>query len=157
MQSRSARGRRFAAIVLATVGAALTFSAGTAHAGPQHHGTNPSNVGPGATGCNLNASLIGTRPLLLGGQGDEVGVLEIYYSYSCQTNWLRVRDNTLGGRAEKRISSDGMPGIPPEVDYGYGASHSMQAYAPGSTCVNYDVWISDPTEYYVGYAGGRLC
>lgn len=124
----------------------------TAHAGPDAHGQYPT-----WHSCNSNAALIATRPMLLGGQGPEVGVLEIYYSYSCQANWIRVRENPYGGETKKILNSDGMPSIAPEVDYGYKPSYTKMAYAPGSTCIDYQAWISDPTGYYVGYAGGRLC
>jgi hypothetical protein len=33
----------------------------------------------------------------------------------------------------------------------------MQVDAPGSTCVDYSVGLSDPTDYYYGYHEDRVC
>lgn len=103
-----------------------------ANAGPQHHGSDPA-----ATGCNKNASLIATRGVETE-FGQVVATVQVYYSHSCQTNWIRVTGNPGGGAAIKSIGTNGS-WLPNEIDYGTGSSYSMQVYAPGSTCVNFQV------------------
>ena len=123
---------------VAAATAAVALSTGTAQAGPQHYGTDPA-----ATGCNQNAALIATRGIETE-YGQVVSYVDVYYSYSCQTNWIRVRSNPAGGAAIKAIRSDVGDWLPNEVDYGYGSSYSMQVYAPGSTCVHFQVHLRYP-------------
>ncbi|WP_409201793.1 DUF2690 domain-containing protein [Microbacterium testaceum] len=136
LQRRRWQSRSAASLALA---GALVFAEVTAaHAGPQHHGTDPSS-----TGCNANASLISTRSLetQTGVSGQRV---EVYYSHSCQTNWIRVTGNPAGGATVKNIRTQNGVALPTEVDYGTGSSYSMQVYAPGSTCIEYQAALKYP-------------
>ncbi|UGT61794.1 hypothetical protein [Nocardia asteroides] len=74
-----------------------------------------------------------------------VAYVDLYYSNSCQTNWIRVRENPAGGDARKTIWADGQPGPPiDDVDPGTGSSYSRQVYAPGATCIHFQVHLNYP-------------
>lgn len=135
---------------VSAIALALTAGAGAAGAGPQHHGTDPA-----ATGCNRNASLIATRSIQTE-LGQIVGHVDVFYSHSCQTNWIRVRENRAGGATVKDIRADGRPALPSEIDYGTGSSYSMQVYAPGSTCIRFQVHLKYPDgrHYAETYTAG---
>lgn len=145
--------RRF--ILRAAVASALALalagaSAAPAYAGPQHQGTDPA-----ATGCNVNASQIATRAVQ-DELGHTVATVQVFYSNSCQTNWIRVTGNPAGGTATKDIRAAGGSWLPTESDYGTGSSYSMQVYAPGSTCVNFNVHLYYPSgaSYGETYSAG---
>lgn len=98
-------------------------------AGISYDGTDPV-----VTGCSSDAVTISTRTY------SNVDV-DIRYSPSCQTNWIRVRTQATDVMTSKSIARDANP------DYGIssyqtawsddnGNSYSFQTYAPGSTCVN---------------------
>ncbi len=138
-------------MILATAAfATLIANSGTAAAGPQHHGTDPA-----ATGCNQNAYLAATRAIQTE-LGQVVTYVDVYYSNSCQTNWIRVRSNPAGGATIKDIWADGLPALPSEIDYGSGSSYSMQVYAPGSTCIHFQVHLNYPDgrHYAETYTAG---
>jgi len=124
--------------------------AAPAQAGPQHNGTDPA-----ATGCNANAALISTHSVETE-LGQVVAQVEVYYSYSCQTNWIRVTQNPAGGATVKSIRARGSAWLPDEVDYGTGSSYSMQVYAPGDTCIEYQVHLKYPNgaHYAEAYNAG---
>lgn len=148
VKARVARG---AAAVVGALALTATVAVGSANAGSQHHGTDPA-----ATGCNANASAIASRTITT--MNGATTTVVLYYSYSCQTNWIRVASNPLGGAAVKRISADGRPALPEEVDFGYGSSYSMQVYAPGSACVNFSVTLLDPNGFEWAQSGShRIC
>ncbi|WP_157978295.1 MULTISPECIES: DUF2690 domain-containing protein [Nocardia] len=117
-----------------------TGLSGVAVAGPQHHGTNPS-AGPDF--CNQNGYLAATRPIETE-LGQVVTYVDVYYSNSCQTNWIRVRENPAGGATIKTIWADGQPGPFTEQDNGSDSSYSMQVYAPGTTCIHFQVHLKYP-------------
>ncbi|WP_329103376.1 YjfA family protein [Micromonospora sp. NBC_01699] len=121
-----------------------------AMAGSQHHGTDPA-----VTGCNQNAFLVATRDIETE-YGQIVSYVDVYYSSSCATNWIRVRSNPAGGATVKNLWADGQPGIPAETDYGTGSSYSMQVYAPGSTCIHFQVHLkySNGSHYAETYNAG---
>ncbi|MFB8275197.1 DUF2690 domain-containing protein [Nocardia colli] len=143
------RGTR-AALAASAVALAMIANPGAASAGPQHHGTDPA-----ATGCNQNAYLAATRAIQTE-SGQVVSYVDVYYSNSCATNWIRVRSNPAGGATVKDIWADGRPGLPTEVDYGSGSSYSMQVYAPGSTCIHFQVHLKYPDgrHYAETYTAG---
>lgn len=82
--------RRIGAVAT-TVALATITNTGSTTAGPEHYGTDPAH-----TGCNQNAALIATRDITTE-FGVFVSKVELYYSYSCQTNWIRVQNNPAGG------------------------------------------------------------
>jgi hypothetical protein len=136
VRTRTRRGLWTIAATTALIGAL----AGPANAGASDNGTDPSTA---PHYCNTNAGLIATRPIETE-LGQVVSYVDVYYSYSCQTNWIRVRNNPAGGAAIKVIGSDAAPWPPAEIDYGPGSSYSMQVYAPGSTCIHFSVHLNYP-------------
>ena len=70
--------------------------------------------------------------------------MQVYYSYSCQTNWIRITSNAAGGWAVKQVRAAGSSWLPDEDDYGNVASYRRQVYAPGSTCINFQVHLYYP-------------
>jgi hypothetical protein len=98
---------------------------------------------PAATGCNVNASQIATRPIRDVNNGQQVASIQIFYSWSCATNWIRVTGNPYGGNATKFIESS-LGGWNSEWDPGYGSSYSMMVYAPGMTQIDGYVDLFEP-------------
>jgi hypothetical protein len=150
-----AAGRRTLITVAASVALALTATLSTAlpaSAGAVDHGRNPAVSYGGAAPCNSNSTLIGTRPIE-NIYGQSVSTVQIFYSYSCQTNWIRVTSNPAGGATIKKIATQGGSWLPDETDYGTGSSYSMQVYAPGSACVDFQVELKYPngTHYAETY------
>lgn len=104
------------------------------------------NKDPASTGCNQNASLIGTRPVTDLANGSTVATIQIYYSRSCQTNWIRVTGNPYGGPTAKNVFSS-LGGWNSEVDdHGNASSYSMMVYAPGTTSIDGDVYLDAPVQ-----------
>lgn len=124
---------------------ALTLTAATsAHAEGASGGSNYyDGKDPAATGCNVNAAQIATRPIVDRNNGQQVATIQIFYSYSCQTNWIRVTNNPYGGNATKYISSS-LGGWNSEADEGTGSSYSMMVYAPGATTIEGYVYLFEP-------------
>ncbi len=122
--------------VLGTLGAVLAL-VGTAHAGPQHHGTNPAT-----TGCANGSQAIASHPVR-DASGGVVTNVEVRYSPSCGTNWVRLYNPVPNTTAHKFIRTSGGAWLPDEADYGQVWSYSMQVYAPGSTCIEYSVTIEN--------------
>ncbi|WP_238424406.1 DUF2690 domain-containing protein [Micromonospora parastrephiae] len=98
---------------------------------------------PVATGCNVNAGQIAARPIADRDTGQQVATIQIFYSWSCQSNWIRVTGNPYGGNTTKYISSS-LGGWNSEWDAGYGSSYSMMVYAPGTTQINGEVTLWEP-------------
>ncbi|ACU38404.1 DUF2690 domain-containing protein [Actinosynnema mirum] len=147
--------KRTAARVAATMFAALAVATATAQpalAGPEHHGIFP-NASPSY--CNRNAALVATRGIETE-YGRVVSYVDVYYSYSCQTNWITVRGNPAGGATLKWISSDAVAGQIREDDLDPGPTYTPQVYAPGSTCVRFQVWLRwpDGSHYAETYSAG---
>ena len=107
---------------------------------------------PAATGCNVNASKIATRPVKNRYTGQQVATVEVYYSWSCQSNWIRVSNNPYGGETVKNIFSD-LGGGNSEVDCGYASSYSMMVYAPGNTGIDVQVYLKAPDAGDWGWIG----
>lgn len=131
------RGLRKTALSVLGVFAAVLGMVGTAHAGPQHHGTNPAS-----TGCATGSYAIASHPVR-DGAGAVVTNVEVRYSPSCGTNWVRLYNPVAGTTAHKAIRVAGGAWLPDEADYGQVWSYSMQVYAPGSTCIEYSVTIEN--------------
>lgn len=98
---------------------------------------------PAATGCNQNAYLAKRFPfydnygIILSPYSSSTPYMDIYYSRSCGTNWVRVTNNPYGGTTYKEIqslnSNNTAKYTETESDWGYGSSYSMMVYAPGTT------------------------
>ena len=101
---------------------------------------------PATTGCNKSASLIATRPIKSLATGKTVTNIEIYYSSTCRTNWIRVPSNPYLGPTVKFIRSD-RGGWNSEVDdHGNTISYSMMVYAPGDTGIDGYVYLDGPVS-----------
>lgn len=151
--------RRSCAGLAATIGL-LGLLTAPAQASAAHNGTDPR-----LTQCNANAQLIATRPVRDWNMNwTTVTYVDVFYSYSCQTNWIRIRNNPYGGNATKEIWADNGDHYE-ENDPGYGSSYSMQVYAPGSTCINFRASLERPDGATVAdvredgdvYAIQRIC
>ncbi|WP_329171335.1 DUF2690 domain-containing protein [Streptomyces sp. NBC_01477] len=135
------RPARFVAacLVAAAVGVPLTTGTATAATGSQYDYTDPA-----ATGCSGNAITYWSKNLLNPANGAVTGVVELRYSRTCQTNWVRVNNYVGGAVAEKIIvrprtllpqggSLDYAQDVTDDALTGY--SYGLQFYAPAGVCV----------------------
>ena len=139
LTSRSPRTAT-AAGVLASVAAALMVAAPAAQAAP-YDGTDPI-----ATGCANGAITIGTRPIK--SPQATFGTMEVRYSPSCQTNWIRANLNNsyenvtvtkwIDRPAQGNLAQAGSV----DTDLAAVSSYGKQVYAPGATCVVASVDLS---------------
>lgn len=136
--------------MVVTTALTLTLAATTAAHADSHGGgpnfydfKNPTVPYNGAPACNINASQIATRPIRDRSTGAQVATIQIFYSWSCQTNWFRVTNNPYGGNTTKNIFS-ALGGWNSERDFGYGSSYTMMVYAPGNTAINGEVFLFAP-------------
>jgi hypothetical protein len=98
---------------------------------------------PAWTNCNVNASWIASRPIYARDTSTQVATIDIYYSWNCQANWIRVNQNPYGGNTTKYIESS-LGGWNSEWDPGTGSSYSMMVYAPGATTISGYVYLFEP-------------
>ncbi len=154
--------KRRALLAVLTAGLLSTALTTPAQAAAFDNGTYPNATRPGGgAACNQNSAWIASRPVQ-NELGQTVTTVDVYYSYSCATNWIRVQSNPGGGLAAKSIWVDGGT-VFNEPDYGYGSSFTKQVYAPGATCVNFQVHLYDTAGRSVGetYTAGanhqRIC
>ena len=136
----------FASLLAAVL---LTLMPSPAHAltGRGYDNTDPSKSYDGKPACNQNASRIKTYPFKDDFSGATVpnATLEVYYSSSCGTNWLRVVNNNAlyGGSIYQEIKSTA-GGRETERDFGsVGSYYSMQVYAPGTTRIDFRAILSN--------------
>lgn len=147
---RFRRTARLAAAIVA-IGVATVLPQGEAiaqassHSGGSNYydGKDPSVSYRRQAACNVNARQIAARPIKEISTGRTVATLQVFYSNSCQTNWIRVTGNPYRGETVKYIESS-LGGWNSEVDDGAGASYSMMVYAPGTTRVSGWVYLSTP-------------
>ncbi|WP_425471359.1 DUF2690 domain-containing protein [Saccharothrix texasensis] len=104
-----------------------------------------TSTNPLTTGCGADAITIATRPIR--SPQALYGTMEVRYSPSCGTNWVRAVINASSStntvtKGIRRPSSqpDGQGGWlgfyeDLETDPAVGSSFGMQVYAPGSTCI----------------------
>jgi hypothetical protein len=82
----------------------------------------------------------------------QVGATQLMYSPACGTNWVNVYGYANGYKINGYIRSNG---------YEYGVSaynagsgeHTLQLYAPGSTCVNMDYFAFRTSNNLDVYSG----
>lgn len=139
------RMARVALLALVAAGATL-LPAGPATAA-QHTWdlTNPANT----TCANDARTLAGyPKPIMYG--TSQVGTYEIRYSPSCGTNWLRVNNWYPSGAAKVRMifAREGGSGYRITDETANGAMWTPQLYAPGSTCIAYQVFVTTNGEPY---------
>lgn len=105
----------------------MSFFAAPAEAAISHHSQDPQ-----ASGCANNAQTIYSQGLSGG------GTLEVRYSPTCQTNWVRVSGQgafAVGGSIRSYyigLRGEGVVGFSGSRGQTY---WSPMVYAPGSTCV----------------------
>lgn len=77
---------------LATVFAAVAFAAGlTLQGASAAHAASPyDGADPAASGCASNAKTLASAPLYLPNSTSQVGTIEMRYSNTCMTQWIRV-------------------------------------------------------------------
>ncbi|WP_328344732.1 hypothetical protein [Micromonospora sp. NBC_00421] len=141
----------YAAATLATILVLVGLAAAPAQAGPQHYGTDPY-----ASGCAGNSFMYRSFPFSTSGGAGTTERAELWYSRTCQTNWIRVTGNPAGGVTSKTLSSD-YGQTWEEYDSGTGWSYGMQVYAPPGVCVNMVVYINYPDGYPFGVVIERVC
>ncbi|GAA3873910.1 DUF2690 domain-containing protein [Streptomyces sedi] len=74
-----------AVAMLGCLASLLVATGGSAQAAPSHHGKDPL-----ASGCNIGARTLSSARLLAT-DGQDYGYIEMRYSPSCQTQWIRVK------------------------------------------------------------------
>ena len=106
---------------------------------------------PASTGCANGSVSIDYQNLYIHGNGPWIGAVDVRYSPSCGTNWIRVYNasGVYDGHSDKYILRPQQGGLPVfkqlEVDPGAGAlgwTYGMQTYAPGTTTICYQGGIS---------------
>ncbi|MGW2278686.1 DUF2690 domain-containing protein [Streptomyces sp. NPDC001770] len=130
--------------------AMLTATQATAAPYDPYTGSNPY-----ATGCAADAITIGTRQIR--SPAAVFGTMEVRYSPSCRTNWVRAVMNAATSsntvtKGIRRFSSqpDGQGGWLGfyenyEYDPAAGSSFGMQVFAPGATCITVMAVVRDAT------------
>jgi hypothetical protein len=119
----------------AVLALAVQFAATPAYAtGTSYDGTDPAT-----TGCANSARVIWSTQLYnYTVPGDDMGEMEVMYSPTCVTNWVRIYINPGQGytlTASKWIERPAGNGLPEKDittnDTATGWSYGMQVYAPG--------------------------
>ena len=131
------------AVAAAAVVLTLSLGAAPAFAGPGDHGNYPGSS------CTSNSSIITTRAIE-NELGQVVGSAQLWYSWNCETNWIQVPGNAAGGNTVKDIRVSGGTWMPQEIDYGNVMSFTRMVYAPGTTCVDFQVHLYYPNGHSYG-------
>ena len=138
------RVRRLVAAVLGLL-LAVPMTMGLAGSASAASGYGLDNTDPYTTGCNRNAWPIATR-WVAGGR------LDVFYSGSCQTNWVQWSGPTTctNKRIQRaNVAWTGWTGW--EKDYA-NWSYGRQVYAPGATKVNIEYAVTP--SWYPTCGGG---
>lgn len=118
------------------VGAAPAFANGYGY-----DGTNPVT-----TGCASSGTPIRDYPIYRTSDGARVGTARVMYSTVCGTNWVAV-DNWISGATAWKYIDRASPWFQQgEEDPVTGWSFGMQAYAPGSTCITIQGFLTVPGD-----------
>jgi hypothetical protein len=99
---------------------------------------------PAQTPCAADAvTLPGYPKPIMYAAATQVGTYEVRYSPSCGTNWLRVNNWYSSGYASVRMifGRDGNYSTITD-ETANGVMWTPQVYAPGSTCVAYQVFVT---------------
>lgn len=141
--------------LVATVGFAYPGSASAATCS----GTSCNGKNPSTTGCTANGYLAKQVPVRRTSDGSVIsGVyMQLYYSTTCKTNWVRVNANPYCGKATKVIDVAQAGGYHVSTsDTTCASSYSMQVYAPGSTPVQISVTLRDTAGTVRGFTDSYL-
>ncbi|QHF21699.1 DUF2690 domain-containing protein [Rathayibacter sp. VKM Ac-2762] len=143
--SRSLRSR------LSSVLAASVVLTATAIGGAPAANAAPTSGDPLATGCSTSASTIYMRNYL------GYGKVEVRYSSSCQTNWVRIT-NAGGRQAEAGIYS-ASSGWKYSPSYASAPNEfwTPMVYAPGTTCITFYAKIAKNPVDVLNTGNVTLC
>jgi hypothetical protein len=122
-------------------------------------GASCNGKDPSTTGCTANAYMVGQYPVRRTSDGAVIaGVyMQLYYSNTCGTNWMRINKNPYCGNVYKYIAVAVQGGtVETENDKTCGASYTMQVYAPGSTPVQFWANLKDTSGKIKAYAPEQL-
>ena len=119
---------------------------------------------PASTGCSAGATTIASYTVKSTVTGAVVGTLEVRYSSSCDTNWVRVNNTMSGTTANKYIDriSTYTPGPPAsgypfnsqvDSDPGVGSSYGFQLGAASVSCNHVGAWFTDASNSIVATSG----
>jgi hypothetical protein len=150
------RNIRTSAIALAAATAAVAVvllgaTPAQAATGYDLDGTNPVD-----TGCSASGSPIKDFPITRQSDGARVGTARVMYSSACGTNWVAVDNWVAGATAWKYISRANQFFEQGEEDTVTGWSFGMQAYAPGSTCIAVQGFLTLPGDSSHADSGNQL-
>ncbi|MFC4044526.1 DUF2690 domain-containing protein [Dactylosporangium siamense] len=129
------------AAVLAAAAVAFVPSESAQAAPP---GAGIDNTDPSSTGCSASAITYWSKNLTNPATGVVNGTMELRYSRSCETNWVRINNYVSGATAQKTIvrlhtyaPSGGSVPYAQDItsDTVTGWSYGMQLYAPSWVCV----------------------
>lgn len=135
--------RQFRAFSVIFFAAVMLFSSlgldnAAAQSGYALDGTNPGTAA--GRYCANGSYAIWSTNIYAYKTGQLAMYVEVRYSPSCGTNWVRTHNYISAGTSAKTIQRKAAPSFyENELDTGYGWSHSMQVYAPGATCVTVQV------------------
>lgn len=132
---------------LAATSAGLLLAASLATTTPAFAaGTTYDGTDPQTTGCAAGG--ITVKEVAVTANGETLGWAQLRYSPSCGTNWVRFTPSrSLNGWAWKSLQRPAttyngvtLPAFSDlTIDSASGTSWGMQAYAPGHTCISYQV------------------
>lgn len=142
--------RRRSSSLIATLAIAAAAAGAAGMAPPAAADSTPGLKDPWTSSCNSDKTAIDSQPLTKDPEGngvDDAGTVILFYSPSCQTNWIELttpygtdqyenRINLFIGTTESPWTNDRS-----QYDYGDGPLtsefRSMMIPAPGHTCVHY--------------------
>jgi hypothetical protein len=152
------------AAVLSIVGALTTAGAATGAAaaaiGSPYDYSNPQT-----TGCAADGQSIASYPIRSTVTNAVVGTLEVRYSPSCDTNWVRANNTVPGATVHKYIerhrthlpTSGTLPyASQTESDTALGWSYGMQFGGAAIACVGVGAWFTDSSGAIIATAGPMI-
>lgn len=105
-------------------------------------GTGYDGTDPASTGCATGSVDIKDVNLYIGGTSTLVGYMQVRYSPSCGTNWVRVYNIGTSDAVSKTFVQRPAQGSLPDSGpigsadaYPGGWAYGPQVYATGSTCI----------------------
>ena len=125
------------------------------------------NTDPSSTGCSSGATTIASYPINDTVTGAVVGTLEVRYSSTCDTNWVRTSNTVTGTTSNKYIDriSTFNPGPPAtgyafdsqsDADPGVGSSYGFQLGGASTSCNHVGAWFTDSSNVIVATSGSHL-
>ncbi|MGX1365231.1 hypothetical protein RKD19_000590 [Streptomyces canus] len=164
--NRGGRRRTMAmAFAAAACASVLTLQgAPSAHAASSYDGADPA-----ATGCASNAKTLASAPLYLPNTTSQAGTIEMRYSNTCMTQWIRVHSNTTmcsgepcRNKAEitRPAGADGPALMVGRGNVAAGEPYqwSLMVYTPNTrSCGTGNADTGSSTAYPYGEWGRQIC